>query len=875
MVFQPEVFVSASNIELAPYRELVKETLRSMGIKPVEHTDFTVSYGPLDGLLKLEIGQCDAVIHLVGRSFGLEPQDRTHGAVRRSFPQYEYDVARSLGKDTFCFISEPGTETPTFPLEDDEAQGLQAEHRRMLGKLKEHWTFRNAETLSNHLRGLRPRLMVRRRFARLPIPKKGAKLFGRERTLTELYEAMEQSQTVVLHPPEKFAAVSASAGKTALAVEAGWRLYESGRFDFVFFIPGGSRTEMESTLAALARMDALALVQEDVAGHRTRLDAVRHWLAAKERADRVLIIFDAIDQEAMWWAVKSMLPWFANARLLITSRLLLSWPEAFTFPLGSISMDSSVDLLLAPRKTGAAPQARERDDLEHLARILSWQPLALTLAGKLMATEGMSAAQLTNALDDESANSQGVVSSSGNRWQSLFSRLVKEALACLDANSRAFLHVLVCLAPEPASIPLTIFAARPDAGQTRAILTQLERLGLISFADDEQSVAVQRLVRELIRDRMTPAQIATGLDAARALIEASLPRSERSVAGANARERIVSHCRVLLGQLNGHPLEANAAYLAHGLAVFLRDCGRLPEAEHFQRRAVHIVDRSMGSNNPVLAPELRRLANILYEMHRLSEAEELHRRAVAILRKQNPPSMRDLVAELYALAGCLRAAGRLSEAKPVLEEVLSIEERQSGRAHPRTGIAVHALAMLLEVMRRPADALPLYRRALEIDEHAAVQSPARIAVRLHNLATTCRKLGDNEAAIEFQRRALEIDESTFGRTHVELAMPLAQFANLIEEQHGAAEAETHWRRAAQCAEAVLDPDDPELAAAFIGLASVCKELGNDAEAKSYAERALGCLPVDPGDRHPLPAAVRALAKRILGPGAVSTSSSAN
>jgi hypothetical protein len=136
MVFQPEVFVSASNIELAPYRELVKETLRSMGIKPVEHTDLTVAYGPLDGLLKLEIGQCDAVIHIVGMSFGLEPAERTHGSVRRSFSQYEFDVAHALKKDCFCFITEHGTETPAYPVEDDEAAMLQGNHRRLIGSLK-------------------------------------------------------------------------------------------------------------------------------------------------------------------------------------------------------------------------------------------------------------------------------------------------------------------------------------------------------------------------------------------------------------------------------------------------------------------------------------------------------------------------------------------------------------------------------------------------------------------------------------------------------------------------------------------------------------------------------------------------------------------
>ncbi|HET6410337.1 MAG TPA: tetratricopeptide repeat protein [Chthoniobacteraceae bacterium] len=857
MVLQPEVFLSASPIELAPYREVVKETLREMGIKPVEHTDMNVAYGPLDGVLKLEIGQCDAVIHLVGSTFGPEPLERTHGAVRRSFQHYEFDVARTLNKEVFCFVTEPGTQTIKGPIEDDEAMGLQAEHRRMIVKSYEHWKFLNAEALAHHLRQLRPRLMVRRRFVRVPYAMKKAKLFGRERTLTELCDAIAGSRIVVVHPPEKFAAISAGAGKTVLAVEAGWRLYESGRFDFVFHIPAGSRMEIESALAALARMDALALVQEDVSEHRTRLNAVLGWLGATDREERVLLILDGVDHEVTWWAVKSMLPGFANAHVVITSRLLLSWPEARSFPVGSISMDASVELLAAPGGS-SEPSARERDHLEHLARMLSWQPSALSLAGRLLAYGGMSAEKLVQILTEVAIGPANV------RWHALYSRLVREGVRHMDGNARAFLHVLVSLAPEPATVPLAIFAGRSDAGQTRTILNQLARFGLIGFADDEQSLVVPRMTREMIRDRMTAEEMAAALDAARALIEAALPRSERTSGGAGARERIVPHCRVLLGQLNGHPLEVNAAHLARGLAVFLRDCGRMPEAEHFQRRAVHIVERRVGSNHPELAPELRRLANILQEMRQHGEAESLHRRAVAILRKQNPPSMRDLVAELYALAGCLRAAGRFYEAKPVLEEVLSIEEKQSGRGHPRTGIAVHTLAMLLEVMQRTKEALPLYRRALEIDEHSPVPSPARIAVRLHNLATTLRKLGENDAAIECEKRALEIDEATFGKYHPELVIPLGQFAGLIEEEKGAAAAEPHWRRAVSCAEGALDPGDAEAAAAMVGLAAVCRELGKGAEAKLLAERALTTLPEDPRNPHPLPRTVRELARQILG-----------
>src|SRR5687767_12598706 len=105
MVFRPEVFVSACVPEMASYREAVMKTLKEMGIMPVVHTDYTVPYGPLDGVLKVAIGRCEAVIYLVGFAFGIEPSERTLGSERRSFCHYEFDVALTLKKPVYCFVA--------------------------------------------------------------------------------------------------------------------------------------------------------------------------------------------------------------------------------------------------------------------------------------------------------------------------------------------------------------------------------------------------------------------------------------------------------------------------------------------------------------------------------------------------------------------------------------------------------------------------------------------------------------------------------------------------------------------------------------------------------------------------------------------------
>src|SRR5829696_7165207 len=109
MVFRPEVFLSATPVELDAYRDAARKTLHEMGARVVEQSDLSIPYGPLQGVLYQQIQPCEAVIHLAGSAYGLEPAERALGAPRRSFAHYELDVARSLHKPVFSFLSTPRT----------------------------------------------------------------------------------------------------------------------------------------------------------------------------------------------------------------------------------------------------------------------------------------------------------------------------------------------------------------------------------------------------------------------------------------------------------------------------------------------------------------------------------------------------------------------------------------------------------------------------------------------------------------------------------------------------------------------------------------------------------------------------------------------
>jgi hypothetical protein len=94
MAEHAEVFISATTTDLGSYRREVKNALLTLGIFPIEQSNFALAHGLLTKVLHDLIGRCDAVIHLAGLQYGVESPQRPPGKPRRSYTQIEYDVTR-------------------------------------------------------------------------------------------------------------------------------------------------------------------------------------------------------------------------------------------------------------------------------------------------------------------------------------------------------------------------------------------------------------------------------------------------------------------------------------------------------------------------------------------------------------------------------------------------------------------------------------------------------------------------------------------------------------------------------------------------------------------------------------------------------------
>lgn len=131
----PKIFISATSGDLSSAREIAAKALLTINCHPVEQTNFEPDWRSVTDMLRGKIGDCQALIHLVGFRYGAEPDPATlpPGTPRRSYTQMEYHLARELGLRVYTFLL---PEIYPFDLpakaETTEQTQLQAAHRALI-----------------------------------------------------------------------------------------------------------------------------------------------------------------------------------------------------------------------------------------------------------------------------------------------------------------------------------------------------------------------------------------------------------------------------------------------------------------------------------------------------------------------------------------------------------------------------------------------------------------------------------------------------------------------------------------------------------------------------------------------------------------------
>ena len=550
------------------------------------------------------------------------------------------------------------------------------------------------------------------------LPARNARFTGREAGLRDVREQLRSGAAVVLFGTQAVALQGmGGVGKTQMAIEYGYR-YRAA-YDVVAWLNADTEESIEGSLRDLG--DRLNLQSEQSGADYTR--AVVQELSRDKR--RWLLILDNADEPD---AVRNYLP-HGPGHVLITSRNM-SWGEQ-TQPLqvDVFTRDESIDHLV--QRVGTMT----RHDADLVAEQLADLPIAVAAAAAWLAETATPVADYLDQIREEGPSAALIATtdrSIARTWDLSLNRL-------RDRDPAAYRLFQLCsvLAPE---IPLDLVYSDQMADHLKpynpavsermlrgALVQQINRLALLrldqrpaSSGDSERGgqILIHRVVQNVVRDRMTEAQLAEARRQVHQVLAKARPDGEVEEpkhwtrfrmlwphldasdavdsTDESVRQLVIDRVRYYYVQGDPGAGRDRAERVSRIWTAQLADTGDEQQAAVLHRQLLHLRFN---------------LANLVRDQGEFKLSREIDEE---VLRQQQlllPPNHPHTLMTRGGFAADLRGLGRYPEALELDVETYGAWQDLYGDEYPRTLAARNNLAVSYRLMGQ-------FRLAAEHDEEA-------------------------------------------------------------------------------------------------------------------------------------------------------------
>jgi eukaryotic-like serine/threonine-protein kinase len=274
----------------------------------------------------------------------------------------------------------------------------------------------------------------------------------------------------------------------------------------------------------------------------------------------------------------------------------------------------------------------------------------------------------------------------------------------------------------------------------------------------EGLIEAERGNAKIAEDKVT--QAVERADVSRAdLIKATALVDLVYIVGYTAREvpkaeMLVNIARSTIERLGNQPeLEAK---LVNNTGAFLFTVGRYAEAITDHKRALEILHKKFGEDNPDVAAALNMLAVSELRMGQEKEAREHHQRAFDILTRVMGAEHPDTAQALNNLGNDLATTGDYAGAEQSYRKALDLLTRAYGPKHAEVAIAQSNLGALALAQGDHAHALVEFQKALDIEREVLGPNHPNTAETLASLGQAYLGSKDYARAVEVLTEALKI-----------------------------------------------------------------------------------------------------------------------
>jgi tetratricopeptide (TPR) repeat protein len=508
-------------------------------------------------------------------------------------------------------------------------------------------------------------------------------------------------------------------GKTQVALEYVHRF--KAAYDIVWWIQSEQVQFIDGAMADLGTNIGVAT---NVGGptEPTAVDIARATLQALRRgepSERWLVVFDNAEDLDK---VGEFLP-KGGGHVLITSRNGAWSDRAHPIQVDVFRRHESVAHLRRRVETVSEEEANQ------IAEALGDLPIAVAAAGAWLAETGTPVADYLGQIERHS--SQAVEAT----WDLSLNRLLGQSPAAYR-----LLQLCSVLAPEIAlellysdEMAAALTPLDPSVSERvmrGALVQQINRLALLKLDVHAGQVQVHRLLQNVVRDRMSAADLEEARHQVHLMLAASRPRGEVDDPDTWRRFRMLWPHLQISGAVDC--LDEKVRQLLIDRVRYLWRRGDLPQGEELglDIAAAWATLLETGSDS--------------------AESESLHRQLLHLR---------------FNVANILREQARFEEARSLDEEVLDSQRKLLGPRHPHTLMTSGSLAADLRALGRYAEALPMEDVTYRAWSEGFGEDHPRTLAALNNLAAAYRAVGNFRDARSRDQDAHERRRVVLGPTH--------------------------------------------------------------------------------------------------------------
>jgi tetratricopeptide (TPR) repeat protein len=272
------------------------------------------------------------------------------------------------------------------------------------------------------------------------------------------------------------------------------------------------------------------------------------------------------------------------------------------------------------------------------------------------------------------------------------------------------------------------------------------------------------------------------------------------------------------------------AQILRKAAWYANSRGDSHEAERMCEKSVGTLEIALGREDVETSYSLGELATAYWIQGRWIEAEKMQKEVLENQRRVLGDEHPSTLASMNNLASTYNNQGRWTEAEKMQKEVLENRRRVLGDEHPSTLASINNLASTYAAQGRWTEVEKILKEVLENRRRVLGDEHPSTLASINNLASTYTAQGRWTEAEKTQKEVLEIQRRVLGDEHPDTLVSMNNLALTYWSQRRLAEAEKIEIKVLETRRRVLGCEHPDTLLGMHNLADTMQVLGRRKDA---------------------------------------------